>query len=412
MCIHCLGYPLGVLFLMFESLQSVPADPILNLSVLYRQDTNPNKVDLGVGVYKDEAGHTAIMQAVSLAEERLLVEEDTKAYVGMAGSKKFCDLLAQVTLGADHQVITDQRISVAQTPGGSGALRVLAEFINVAKPGSTVWVGNPTWANHIPVMKSAGLTIKTYPYYSKATKTVDFEAMKATLEADTQEGDVVLLHGCCHNPSGADLTLEQWQATADLIKAKGLLPYVDIAYQGLGEGMDEDAAGLRLMANSVPEMVIASSCSTNFGLYRERTGTAIIISATAQQAIIAQGQMNGVIRANYSMPPSHGALAVETILADPKLNQMWRDELQIMRKRIKDLRSQLVEAIKAEGVEQDFSFIERQKGMFSFLDISAEQVDKLVNEHSVYLVSSSRINLAGLNQTNITYVAKAIAAVL
>jgi aspartate aminotransferase len=352
------------------------------------------------------------MQAVSLAEERLLVEEDTKAYVGMAGSKKFCDLLAQVTLGADHQVISDQRISVAQTPGGSGALRVLAEFINVAKPGSTVWVGNPTWANHIPVMKSAGLTIKTYPYYSKQTKAVDFDAMMATLKSDAKTGDVVLLHGCCHNPSGADLTLEQWQATADLINAKGLLPYVDIAYQGLGEGMDEDAAGLRLMANSVPEMVIASSCSKNFGLYRERTGTAIIISATPQQAVVAQGQMNSVIRANYSMPPSHGALAVETILADPKLNQIWRDELKIMRKRIKDLRTQLVEALKTEGVEQDFSFIERQKGMFSFLDISPEQVEKLVNEHSVYLVSSSRINLAGLNQTNIVYVAKAIAAVL
>ncbi|MDB4001329.1 aspartate/tyrosine/aromatic aminotransferase [Oceanospirillaceae bacterium] len=397
---------------MFESLQSVPADPILNLSVLYRKDSSPKKVDLGVGVYKDEAGHTAIMQAVSLAEERLLVEEDTKAYVGMAGSKKFCDLLAQVTLGADHQVISDQRISVAQTPGGSGALRVLAEFINVAKPGSTVWVGNPTWANHIPVMKSAGLIIKTYPYYSKQTKAVDFDAMMATLKSDAKAGDVVLLHGCCHNPSGADLTLEQWQATADLINAKGLLPYVDIAYQGLGEGMDEDAAGLRLMANSVPEMVIASSCSKNFGLYRERTGTAIIISATPQQAVVAQGQMNSVIRANYSMPPSHGALAVETILADPKLNQIWRDELKIMRKRIKDLRTQLVEALKTEGVEQDFSFIERQKGMFSFLDISPEQVEKLVNEHSVYLVSSSRINLAGLNQTNIVYVAKAIAAVL
>ena len=236
--------------------------------------------------------------------------------------------------------------------------------------------------------------------------------MLATLKAETKAGDVVLLHACCHNPSGADLNLEQWQATADVIKAKGLLPYVDIAYQGLGEGMDEDAAGLRLMANTVPEMVIASSCSKNFGLYRERTGTAIIISTTEAQAHLAQSQMNGLIRANYSMPPSHGALVVETILADPKLKQMWRDELKTMRKRIKHLRSQLVDAIKAEGVEQDFSFIERQHGMFSFLGINAAQVDQLVNEHSVYLVGSSRINLAGLNQRNIAYVAKAIAAVL
>ena len=381
-------------------------------SVLYRQDTNPNKVDLGVGVYKDETGHTAIMAAVSRAQERLLVEEDTKTYVGMAGSKRFCDLLSQVTLGTDHQVLTDNRIALAQTPGGSGALRVLGEFINVAKPGATVWVGNPTWANHIPVMTSAGLTVKQYPYYDAKTRGVDFDAMMAALEADAQAGDVVLLHGCCHNPSGADLNLAQWQATADLIKAKGLLPYVDIAYQGLGEGMDEDAAGLRLMANTVPEMVIASSCSKNFGLYRERTGMAMVITATAEQASLAQSQMNSVIRSNYSMPPSHGAMVVETILADPKLKQMWRDELKTMRKRIKDLRSQLVDAIKAEGVEQDFSFIKRQNGMFSFLGVSAEQVDKLVNEHSVYLVGSSRINLAGLNQHNIAYVAKAIAAVL
>ena len=397
---------------MFESLRAVPADPILNLSILYRQDTNPNKVDLGVGVYKDEAGHTAIMEAVSRAQELILAEEDTKAYVGMAGSKRYCDLLAQTTLGAYHTVLTNNRFAVAQTPGGSGALRVLAEFINVAKPGATVWAGNPTWANHSPIMQSAGLEIKQYPYYDKDTKAVDFDGMLATLKAETKVGDVVLLHACCHNPSGADLSLEQWQATADLIKVKGLLPYVDIAYQGLGEGMDEDAAGLRLMANTVPEMVIASSCSKNFGLYRERTGTAIIISATEAQAHITQSQMNGLIRANYSMPPSHGALVVETILADPKLKQMWRDELKTMRKRIKHLRGQLVDAIKAEGVEQDFSFIERQHGMFSFLGINAAQVDQLVNEHSVYLVGSSRINLAGLNQRNIAYVAKAIAAVL
>ena len=397
---------------MFESLRAVPADPILNLSVLYRQDTNPNKVDLGVGVYKDEAGHTAIMEAVSRAQEQILVEEDTKSYVGMAGSKRFCDLLSQITLGVNHQVLTDQRVAVAQTPGGTGALRVLADFINVAKPNATVWLGDPTWANHFPIMQSAGLEVKQYPYYNHATKTLDFDGMLATIQTDTKAGDVILLHGCCHNPSGADLSLDQWQTLADLIKAKGLLPYVDIAYQGLGEGMDEDAAGLRLMADSVPEMVIASSCSKNFGVYRERTGTAIIISSTSEQANIAQSQMNSVIRANYSMPPSHGALAVETILADPKLKQMWRDELKTMRKRIKDLRSQLVDAIKAEGVEQDFSFIERQKGMFSFLGINAEQVDKLVNEHSVYLVGSSRINLAGLNQRNIAYVAKAIAAVL
>jgi len=397
---------------MFESLRAVPADPILHLSVLYKQDTNPNKVDLGVGVYKDETGHTAIMEAVSRAEERLLTLEDTKAYVGMAGSKRYCELMAQVTLGVDSEIISNQRFAMAQTPGGSGALRVVAELMNVVKPGATVWVGNPTWANHIPVMKSAGLEVKQYPYYDANTKSVDFDAMIASLKADTQAGDIVLLHGCCHNPSGADLNLEQWQVTADVLKAQGVMPFVDIAYQGLGDGMEEDAQGLRIMAATVPEMIIASSCSKNFGLYRERTGTAIIITKDEDQAYIAQSQLNSVIRANYSMPPSHGAMVVEVILADPKLKQMWRDELKTMRKRIADLRGQLVDAIKAEGVEQDFSFIQRQKGMFSFLGVNPQQVDKLVNEHSVYLVGSSRINIAGLNQHNIAYVAKAIAAVL
>jgi len=397
---------------MFESLRAVPADPILHLSELYKQDTNPNKVDLGVGVYKDETGHTAIMEAVSRAEERLLTLEDTKAYVGMAGSKRYCELLAQVTLGSDSEIISNQRYAMAQTPGGSGALRVLAEFINVVKPGATVWVGNPTWANHIPVMESAGLVIKKFPYYDAVNKCVDFDAMINTLTSDTSAGDLVLLHGCCHNPSGADLNLEQWQTTANVLKDKGLLPFVDIAYQGLGHGMDEDAQGLRIMASTVTEMIIASSCSKNFGLYRERTGTAMIVTQDLGQAHIAQSQLNSVIRSNYSMPPSHGAMVVEVILSDPKLKQMWRDELKTMRKRIADLRRQLVDAIKAEGVEQDFSFIERQTGMFSFLGVNAAQVDQLVNEHSVYLVGSSRINLAGLNQRNIAYVAKSIAAVL
>ena len=396
---------------MFESLKPVAIDPILGLMIAFKADTRPVKIDLGVGVYQDDHGRTPVMEAVKIAQARLMELETTKSYQGMAGDPDYNQRMLGLLFGEQHSIMSSGRVKSIQAPGGSGALRVGAEVIRRARPESKLWIGVPTWPNHIPLLGGAGFEIIVYPYYDMGSRQINSQAMMDALRS-VPAGDMVLLHGCCHNPSGADLTIEQWQATADLIKAKGLLPYVDIAYQGLGEGMDEDAAGLRLMANTVPEMVIASSCSKNFGLYRERTGTAMIIASTSEHASLAQSQMHSVIRANYSMPPSHGALVVETILADPKLKQMWRDELKTMRKRIKDLRSQLVDAIKAEGVEQDFSFIERQRGMFSFLGVNAEQVDKLVNEHSVYLVGSSRINLAGLNQHNIAYVAKSIAAVL
>ena len=397
---------------MFESLQSVPADPILKLAAMHRDDTNPNKVDLGLGVYKDEQGHTPIMRAVAAAEKRLLDMEDTKTYVGMAGWARYNQLIADVVLGENNAQAAAGRLAIAQTPGGTGALRVLCDFINQAKAGAKVWVGKPTWANHHAIIASAGLTLAEYPYFDAATHSVDFDAMMATLSAEAQAGDIVLLHGCCHNPSGADLNLEQWQAFADLAQEKGLIPYIDIAYQGMGDGMEEDAAGLRIVANQVQEMIIASSCSKNFGLYRERTGTAIVIAKDADTAAVAQGQMNGVIRGNYSMPPSHGALVVQTILDDAELKADWLAELAEIRERIARLRGELVVALKEADVEQDFSFIERQKGMFSFLGVNKDQVDSLVNDHSVYLVGSSRINVAGLNNATMTNFAKAVAAVL
>ena len=397
---------------MFESLQSVPADPILKLAAMHRDDTNPNKVDLGLGVYKDEQGHTPIMRAVAAAEKRLLDMEDTKTYVGMAGWARYNQLIADVVLGENNAQAAAGRLAVAQTPGGTGALRVLCDFINQAKAGAKVWVGKPTWANHHAIIASAGLTMGEFPYFDAATHSVDFDAMMAKLSTEAVAGDIVLLHGCCHNPSGADLNLDQWQAFADLAQEKGLIPYIDIAYQGMGDGMEEDAAGLRIVANQAQEMIIASSCSKNFGLYRERTGTAIVIAKDADTAAVAQGQMNGVIRGNYSMPPSHGALVVQTILDDAELKADWLAELAEIRERIARLRGELVIALKEAGVEQDFSFIERQKGMFSFLGVNKDQVDSLVNDHSVYLVGSSRINVAGLNNATMTNFAKAVAAVL
>lgn len=396
---------------MFSKLQALKADPILSLMVEYRQDNNPDKVDLGVGVYKDEAGQTPIMAAVHAAEEHLLATETTKTYIGPAGSEAFTHHIARLVLGSEHSVIQDQRISVAQTPGGCGALRMAAELLSKSSTDTTVWVSNPTWANHIPLLSGAGLSIKEYPYFDAATHGIAFDQMVDTLE-QAPAGDVVLLHGCCHNPSGADLNQEQWDTIAELIVRKGLIPFIDIAYQGLGDGLDNDAYGVRLLAEKAPEMLIASSCSKNFGLYRERTGSVMVISANKEQASITGSNLFSVIRGHYSMPPAHGAAIVETILGNEALNQQWQNELTDMRVRILDLRRQLASAIAADGCPQSFDFIPAQKGMFSFLGINKDQVARLKSEHSIYMVDSSRINIAGLSSGNIEYVAKAISQVV
>ncbi len=397
---------------MFESLQPSPADPILKLTALYRADTHPYKVDLGPGVYKDEQGHTPIMRAVTAAQEKLLMLEDTKSYVGMAGWTDYSMAVAKLTLGESSQLLADNRVALAQTPGGTGALRVLSDFIHVVNAHAKIWLGNPTWANHKAIVNSAGLDVAEYPYFDAQTHGVDFDGMMTCLSERAKAGDVVMVHGCCHNPSGADLSVPQWQAFTDLVVAKGLVPFVDIAYQGMGDGMEEDAAGLRLLAESVEEMVIASSCSKNFGLYRERTGTAMIVAKNSAALADVQDNMNAVIRGNYSMPPSHGALVVQTILSDEALRLDWQAELTEVRTRIAHLRTEMVQSLKSAGITQDFGFIEQQKGMFSFLGINKDQVDRLVNEYSIYLVSSSRINVAGLNSTNMERVSQAIAAVL
>lgn len=396
---------------MFEHLSSLPPDPILGLLASYRADENPDKIDLGVGVYKDEAGHTAVLQAVKEAETRLLQSEETKAYIGPAGTPGFNTLMQELILGADHPVLKAGRVRSAQTPGGCGALRVLAEFTNRAKAGATIWVSDPTWANHVPLLGFAGLQIKTYPYYDRATSSLQFDQMVETLK-NVGEGELVLLHACCHNPCGADLSREQWKVIAEMAQKQGFTPFIDMAYQGFGDSLDDDAWGLRLMAESVPEMLVAASCSKNFGLYRERVGLALVIYNNGADADKGQSQMLNVIRGNYSMPPSHGAAIVESILADAGLKANWEAELTEMRERINGLRAGLVESLAAAGAAGDFSFIQRQKGMFSFLGITAEQVQRLQREYSIYMVDSSRISIAGLSQNNMEYFCKAVASIL
>lgn len=393
---------------MFEALQPLPQDPILQLMQTFRDDPRPDKLDLGIGVYKDDAGRTPIMAAVHEAERRLLDGETTKSYVGPAGSAGFNNAMAELILGLNSPLMRDNRVSVVQTPGGCGALRMAAEFLRLCKPDTTVWVSTPTWANHLPLLGGAGLAIREYPYLNPQTLQVDFAAMLDTLE-QAEAGDVVLLHGCCHNPSGADLTLAQWQEVTTLIQRKGLLPFVDMAYQGLGEGLEADAAGLRHLAGEVPEMLIAASCSKNFGLYRERTGALALISGTASVNAAATSQLLSVIRSHYSMPPAHGASIVETILGDEQLRGQWQKELTGMCDRILHLRHGFADALAPVG---DFSFIARQRGMFSFLGISPEQVGRLRKEHGIYMLDSSRVNVAGLNDRVLPRVADTIQNVL
>ncbi|KPP99070.1 amino acid aminotransferase [Marinobacter sp. HL-58] len=393
---------------MFEVLKSLPPDPILQLMQAFREDSRPDKVDLGIGVYKDDAGNTPIMAAVHEAERRLLEGEITKSYVGPAGSAGFNSAMAELILGVNSPLIQSGRTAVVQTPGGCGALRMGAEFLRLCKPDTTVWVSTPTWANHLPLLGGAGLTIREYPYLNPQTLQVDFDAMLETLER-AEAGDVVLLHGCCHNPSGADLSLPQWKDVASLIQRKGLLPFVDMAYQGLGEGLEPDAAGLRHLAGEVPEMLIAASCSKNFGLYRERTGALVLVSGTATINSAATSQLLSIIRSHYSMPPAHGAAIVETVLGDDGLRARWQDELTGMCERILHLRHAFAEALAPVG---DFDFIARQRGMFSFMGISPAQVNRLREEYGIYMLGSSRVNVAGLNDRVLPAVADALRDVL
>ena len=396
---------------MFQLLPALPADPILGLMASYHADSNPKKIDLGIGVYKNEAGNTPVMTAVKKAEGMILDSQTTKSYVGPTGAAGYNAIVAELLLGKSLNNSLGKRRVTVQSPGGCGGLRLAAEFIKSANPDATVWVSNPTWANHVPLLGSAGLKIAEYPYYDYDSHSVKFEAMIECL-SKIDSGDIVLLHGCCHNPCGADLNQEQWQQVRDVALKQGFTVFIDLAYQGLGDGLEEDAYGTRLLAESLPELIVVSSCSKNFGLYRERTGAMTLICDSDAAAAVAITQIAGAARAMYSMPPDHGAATVQLILSNELLRTEWDAELTEMRDRINGLRAQFVKQIQSIGIEQDFSFIEREKGMFSFLGVNVNQVQTLVNDYSIYLVNSSRINVAGINDSNIEYLSNSLAAVL
>ncbi|MFC0179736.1 amino acid aminotransferase [Thorsellia kenyensis] len=396
---------------MFENIIKAPADPILGLADLFKADSRPNKINLGIGVYKNEFGDTPVLNSVKKAEALLLECEKTKNYLGIDGLAAFAKATQELLFGKDSAIISDKRASTAQTPGGTGALRVAAEFLANNTSAKRVWISKPTWPNHHNIFKAVGIEVCDYAYYDAANKSLDFEGMLEDLN-QAQEGDIVLFHGCCHNPTGIDPTLSQWEQLADLSRAKGLLPLFDFAYQGFARGLEEDAEGLRAFAKNHRELMVASSYSKNFGLYNERVGACTLIAASQEDADKAFSQIKSVIRANYSNPPAHGASIVATILENPVLRKEWESELTDMRARIKKMRDEFVRLLKEHGATQDFSFIQRQYGMFSFSGLNSDQVARLKDEFAIYAVSSGRINVAGMTDHNIQALCKAIVAVL
>lgn len=396
---------------MFQSIPLAPADPILGLTDAFNADSRDTKINLGVGVFKNEQGQTPILESVKKAEAALLEKEVTKGYLSISGAAAYALEVQKLLFGADSNLIAEARLQSAQTPGGTGALRVAAEFLVRHAGVKTIWISDPTWANHNKVFEAAGLTIKKYRYYDAASKGLDFAAMQEDL-SQIPATDAVLLHGCCHNPTGVDPTAEQWTQLAEVAKAKGWLPFFDFAYQGFGVGVEEDAQGVRIFADSADEMLVCSSFSKNFGLYNERVGAVTLMAADKQQAVNAFSQIKSDIRSIYSNPPAHGALVVTEILQSEELKALWLQELDAMRERILSMRTLFVEKLQALGVEQDFSFIAQQKGMFSFSGLSPEQVEILKQEHAVYAVSSGRINVAGMTLNNIDTLCAAVAKVL
>ncbi|WP_409317205.1 amino acid aminotransferase [Pseudomonas sp. KCJK9016] len=393
----------------FDAIGRVPGDPILGLMEAYAQDTNPRKFDLGVGVYKDAQGLTPIPEAVKIAEARLIESQDTKTYIGGHGNPLFGKLINELVLGADSALIAQKRAGATQTPGGTGALRLAADFIAQCLPGKGVWLSNPTWPIHETIFAAAGVRISHYPYVGSDNR-LDVDAMLAVLN-EVPKGDVVLLHACCHNPTGFDLSHDDWHRVLDVVRRRELLPLIDFAYQGFGDGLEQDAWSTRLFAAELAELLITSSCSKNFGLYRDRTGALIVCAKTADKLTDVRSQLAHIARNLWSTPPDHGAAVVATILADPELKSRWADEVEAMRLRIAQLRSGLVEALEPHGLRERFAHIGVQRGMFSYTGLSPEQVKDLREHHSVYMVSSGRANVAGIDATRLDLLAEAIASV-
>ncbi|MCB2109463.1 MAG: aspartate/tyrosine/aromatic aminotransferase [Defluviimonas sp.] len=390
---------------MFDRLKTQPADKILALMAEFRADPRADKIDLGVGVYKDATGLTPVMRAVKAAEKRLWEEETSKTYTGLAGDPAFSAALGALVLGDSVEA---ERIAAVATPGGTGAVRQGFELVRLASPGATVWVSDPTWPNHLSILAYLGVRMRPYRYFDAESRGVDASAMLSDL-AQTQPGDVVLLHGCCHNPTGANLTLPEWQAVADLLARTGALPMIDIAYQGFGDGLDADAAGVRLLAARLPEVLVAASCSKNFGIYRERTGALFALGDPGRRGL-TQGTLAFLNRQNYSFPPDHGARLVTMILTDPDLRADWEAELDEVRRGMLTLREALAAELQRRTGSDRFGFLAQHRGMFSRLGATPDQVERLKTEHGIYMVGDSRLNIAGLNAATVPVLARAIVA--
>jgi aromatic-amino-acid transaminase len=391
----------------FATIARVPGDPILGLLDAYRADGNPAKLDLGVGVYKDASGLTPIPRAVKLAEQRLIDGETSKTYIGGHGAPEFGERLLELCFGTGNALLADGLLGATQTPGGTGALRLAGEFIARNLPGRGIWLSDPTWPIHETLFAACGLKVGHYAYVG-ADNHLNVEAMLAAL-AHLPKGDVVLLHACCHNPTGFDLAPRDWKRVLEVVKARELLPLIDFAYQGFGDGIDEDAWAVRLFAAELPELLVTSSCSKNFGLYRERTGALIVRADKLEKLIDIRSQLAFLARNLWSTPPSHGAAVVAEILGDAELKSLWTDEVDAMRRRVADLRSGLVEALRPHGLAERFAHIAEQRGMFSYTGLTPAQVQRLRDEFSVYLVSSGRASVAGMSEARLDYLAGAIA---
>ncbi|HID70943.1 MAG TPA: aspartate/tyrosine/aromatic aminotransferase [Desulfobacterales bacterium] len=393
---------------MWKSIQPAPPDSILGLTEEFKKDQNPQKVNLGVGVYKDDDGNTPVLSCVKAAEKELLEKQTSKSYLPISGDAAYAAAVQRLIFGEDNDVITAKRAATIHAPGGTGALRVGGDLIHKFTPDARVWVSSPTWANHNGIFGAAGFEISQYGYYNPEQKSLDFDKMMTDL-GKIPAGDVVVLHACCHNPSGVDLDSGQWKKVADLAAEKAWIPFLDFAYQGFGDGVDEDRFAVEQFAAAGVDFFVASSFSKNFGLYNERTGAITVITPTAEEASVAMSHLKTVVRTNYSNPPAHGGLVATMILDTPDLRKMWLEELAAMRDRIVNMRKSLVAGLAAQGVEGDFSFIEKQRGMFSFSGWSDDVVSRLRKDSNIYVVGGGRINLAGLTTSNIEYVCKAVA---
>lgn len=389
---------------MFNSLQQQPADKILALMQVYKEDLRENKIDLGVGVYKDASGQTPIMQSIKQAEHMLWETQDTKSYVGLTGTPEFSQTMIDLVLGDKF----DKNLTAsAATPGGTGAVRQAFELGKMANPNLRVFVSDPTWPNHLSILKYLGIPVEPYRYFDAKTRAVDFSSMMTDLE-NAKEGDLILLHGCCHNPTGANLKAPEWDAVIELLLKSGATPMIDIAYQGFGDGLEEDASGVRKLVNSVPETIIAASCSKNFGIYRERTGLLIVVSHDKDARDLNQSTLAFLNRQNFSFPPDHGARLVTMVLSDEELKRSWMEELEAVRTSMLSLRTQLATELEKLSGSNRFGFLADHRGMFSRLGASPEQVNELRENHAVYMVGDSRLNIAGLNSKTVPVLAKAI----